>query len=110
MAAKRNIKVTKGDSYSHVITLQTLDGAPIDVSGRTYQAMVRKVATQTAPNVTFTCTVTNGPAGEVTIYLTDVQTDTLDHGDYRWDFQEDASGIITTLLSGQFKVVQDVTW
>lgn len=108
MAGKRNIQITKGDDYSHVVTITDSSG-PINITGRTYAAQVRKVAEQSTANATFTCTVTDAAGGEVTMYLADAITDTLEPGDYRWDLEENASGIITTLLAGRFRVVADIT-
>lgn len=109
MAGKRDIQLIKGDDYSHVITITNSTGA-IDITGRTYSAQVRRVKNSTGnADATFTCVVTNAIAGEVTIMLTDIQTDLLSPINYWWDFQENAGGIITTLLAGRFKVLQDVT-
>lgn len=108
MAGKRNIQLTKGDDYSHVVTI-TNDAGVLNITGRTYEAQVRKVASQPTPDATFVCTVTNGPGGQITLLLADTVTDTLLAGDYRWDLEENASGIVTTLLAGRLRVVEDVT-
>lgn len=108
MSGKRNISLTKGDDYSHVVTI-TNDAGVINITGRTYAAQVRKVAAQPVADADFTCVVTNGPGGQVTLYLGDMLTDTLQQGDYHWDLEENASGVITTLLAGRLKVVEDVT-
>lgn len=109
MAGKRNIQLTKGDDYSHVITI-TNDAGVVDITGRIYSAQVRKIASQpNPPDATFTYVLTNPTQGEVTIYLSDAATDALDPGTYRWDLQENASGVITTLLAGRLTVIQDVT-
>lgn len=113
MAGKLDIEFTKGDDYSNVVTLTTCVGTtstPINITGRTYTAKVRRVASQTTADAVFTCTVTNAVAGEVTIYLTSAQTNLLNPADYKWDLQENAGGIITTILAGRCRVVQDVTW
>lgn len=108
MAGKRDIQFTKGDDYSHVVTITNSSGA-IDITGRTYSAQIKRVSSQMTPDATFVCTVTNGAAGEVTLYLSDTQTDALAPARYNWDLQEDASGVISTILAGTCKVVQDVT-
>lgn len=113
MAGKLDIEITKGDSYSNEITFETCTNnvvAPINITGRTYSAKIRRVATQTTPDATFTCTVINGVAGQLTIYLTDTQTNSLSPADYRWDLQENASGIISTILAGRCRILADVTW
>lgn len=108
MPGKRNIEIRKGDDYSHVVTMRNSTGA-INISGRTYTAQLRKIATQTNPDATLTCTVTNGAGGEITISLSHTVTSTLDTGCYKWDLQENSGGTITTILAGEARVVTDVT-
>ena len=108
MAGKRNITIRKGDDYSHVVTITNTAG-PIDITGRTYTSQFRKVPTQASPDGTFTVTVTNGPAGELTITMPHATTAALTAGCYKWDLQENSGGIITTILAGEVDVVTDVT-
>jgi len=106
---KRDFTIYKGDDYTHVFTFNTSAGVPIVFTGNTFTSQLRKVKTQTTPDATFTCTVTDGPNGEVTIVLPKAITAALDVGCYFWDLQRSASGVITTVLVGEVKVSSDVT-
>jgi hypothetical protein len=109
---KRDINIMKGDDYVHVINLQTRTGgvtAPVDITGRTYAAQLRKTKTQTTPDATFTCTVTDAPNGEVTISIPSAVTELLAVDCYSWDLQQNAGGVKNTILMGKARVVVDVT-
>ena len=107
-AGKRDIEIVRGDDYAHVVNLETPSG-PIDITGRTYTAMLRKNPMQAVPDATFLAVVSDGPNGEITITLGHLATAALKVGCYRWDLQQDTGGIITTILKGEAKVVTDVT-
>lgn len=112
MAGRRNIEIIRGDDYSHVVTLATRSGTtvtPINITGRTYMAQLRKAKSQTLPTATFTCVVTNGAAGEVTITMAHAITAFIDPGCYYWALQQDAGGILNTILAGKADVVTDST-
>lgn len=107
-AGKRDIEIVKGDDYLHVITLESASG-PINITGRTYEAMMRKSPTQTLADATFVTSVTNAAGGEITVTLSNSTTTALKVGCYYWDLQQNVSGIITTILRGKADVITDVT-
>jgi hypothetical protein len=112
VAGKRNIQIIRGDDYSHVVTMNTRSGntlTPVNITGRTYTAQLRKALSQTVPDATFTCAVTNGAAGQVTITMSHTITAALDPGCYFWDLQQNAGGVLNTILSGKADVVTDAT-
>lgn len=111
-AGKRDIEIIKGDDYAHVVTLNTRVAGvltPINITGRTYMAHLRKLVSQAIPDATFTCTVTDGMAGEITITLANAITEDLRVDCYHWDLQQNAGGILNTILRGKATVVSDVT-
>lgn len=112
MAGKRNIEITRGDDYSHVVTLATRSGSvvtPVNITGRTYTAQLRKAKSQVVPDAAFTCVVTNAAGGEVTITMAHAITAAIDPGCYYWDLQQNAGGILHTILGGKADVVTDST-
>jgi hypothetical protein len=111
-AGKRDITIIKGDDYAHVVTLNTRVAGvltPVDITGRTYTAQLRKIQTQTTPDATLTCIVTDAAAGEITITLANSVTEDLRADCYHWDLQQNAGGILNTILRGKANVVSDVT-
>lgn len=104
-----NIVSTRGDTCTLTITITSDGTTPINITGRTYASQVRRNWDDTSAAATFTCTVTNGAGGVLVISLTSSQTGLLESGNYFWDLQENASGTITTILSGAFVVLPDAT-
>ena len=107
---KRDIEIIKGDTYTHVIRRRVAGTTtPIAVTGYTFTAQLRKVKTQTTADASFSCAVTDGPNGEVTLTMANTVTTALDVGCYYWDLQQVASGVPVTILRGKAKVVSDTT-
>lgn len=109
VAGELNIVTTRGDTCTLTITITSDGTTPINITGRTYTSMVRRNWDDPTAAATFTCTVTNGPSGILVIALSPTQTAALDDANYFWDLQENASGVITTVLSGAFVVLPDAT-
>jgi hypothetical protein len=106
--AEVNVIITRGDTTTLVITI-TDSSSPINITGRVYTAQVRGNTEDPTAEVAFTCTLTTPLSGIVTCVLTATQTATLEPGNHVWDLQENASGIISTILAGAFTVLADVT-
>lgn len=107
--AEQDLVVTRGDTCSVIVTNTTDGVTPINITGRTYAAMVRENYTDVVPAATFACQVTNAAAGQITLTLTPSQT-TLDPGNYVWDLQETATSVVTTIIAGAFVVLPDATY
>jgi len=108
--ADQDLNITRGDTETLVITITSDDtGTPIDVSGRTYRAQIRSSQDSRTVKASFVCVVSDGAAGQVTCTLSAADSSTLSSGQYFWDFEENASGVITTILSGSVTVTADVT-
>lgn len=104
-----DLTITRGDTETVVVTLSDESEAPINITGRTYTAQMRSTPSIATIAAEFTCTVTNGSNGELTCILSSADSELLSPGQYYWDLQEDASGVISTLLSGIVNVLADVT-
>lgn len=112
MAAKRNIEITIGEDYSHkVIIEEKIAGVwtPVDITGRSYSAMLKKSKTQAVPDATFTFVLTDPTNGEFTLYLDSAATSLLDVGCYKWDVWQDAEGTANPLFGGEANVVMGVS-
>ena len=108
--AEVNVIITRGDTTTLVITITGGSPvAPLNITGRVYTAQVRGNTEDPTAEVDFTCTLTTPLSGVVTCVLTATQTATLEPGNHVWDLQENASGIISTVLAGAFTVLADVT-
>lgn len=93
-----------------LVVVMTTDGVtPLNVTGRSYAAQMRSSVDASSAAATFTCTVTDGAAGEVTCVVSASATAGLAPATYVWDLQETAGGSVATILSGTVTVVADVT-
>ena len=106
---RENFEFTRGDDWTVVFEMTTDGVTPLSVSGRTYAMQMRTSADAAATTASFTCTVGGTGTNEVTCTLQDATTATVTPGTYVWDLQETASGVVSTLGSGQIKVQADVT-
>lgn len=105
----QNLTITRGDTEVVVITMKDSASAPINITGRTYRAQIRETKDSAVISASFICLVTNAAAGEVTCTLTAGLSAVLAAGKYYWDFEENYSGIVTTILAGVVTVLADVS-
>jgi len=107
--AEQDLVVTRGDTLTVGVTMTTNGSTPINITGRVYTSMVRQNYDDPTPAAIFTCTIISGAAGTLQLVMSAASTAVLEPQNYYWDLQENASGIITTILSGAFVVLPDVT-
>lgn len=107
--ADQDLVITRGDTETLVVTIQDDNGSAINITGRTYRAQIRSSQDSTTIKASFTCTVTGGSSGQVTCVLSATDSATLSSGQYFWDLEETASGVVSTILSGNVTVLADVT-
>ena len=104
--------VRKGETFSECFWMEDSDRKPIDLTGKTAMAEVRKFAG--SPEILATmATEIDIATGCVSYKLTAEETDTLPIGTLAYDvaLYEDVSGVrdIHYYLGGKFKVVNPVT-
>ena len=107
--ADQDLIITRGDTETLVVTITTDGSTAVDITGRTYSSQIRTQQDSTTIKASFTCTVTDGAAGEVTCVLSSTSSAALSAGLYFWDLQENASSVISTILAGTVTVLADVT-
>lgn len=107
--AEQDLVVTRGDTLTVNVTMTTNGTTPIDITGRTYTSMVRANYEDPTAAATFTCSITNAAGGVVQLVMSPTSTAALEPFNYYWDLQENASGVISTVLAGAFVVLPDVT-
>jgi len=107
--ADQDLTITRGDTETLVVTITTDGSTAVNITGRTYRAQIRSQQDSTIIKASFTCTVTGGSSGQVTCVLSAADSATLSAGLYFWDLEETASGVVSTILSGNVTVLADVT-
>ena len=83
-AAKHNLIVSRGEDVSFKVTI-TEGSSAVNVTGNTFKSEIRRASGK--PLVaSFTCAVTDGSAGEVTVTLPRSESLKLDaNTTYKWD-------------------------
>jgi hypothetical protein len=107
--AKQNFSITRGDTETVIVNITTDGSTPIDITGRTYRAQLRATKDSGSISASFACTITDALDGQVTCVLSAESTATLAAGTYYWDFEENNSGVVTTIIAGTVNVLADVT-
>lgn len=107
--ADQDLTITRGDTETLVVTITTDGSTAVDITGRTYLSQIRTQQDSTTIKASFTCTVTSAVNGQVTCVLSATSSAALSAGLYFWDLQENASGVISTILAGNITVLADVT-
>jgi len=105
----QNLTITRGDTEVIVITMKDAAGVPVNITGRTYRAQIRLTKDTSTVTGSFVCVVTGAATGEVTCTLTAGLSASFAAGKYYWDFEENNSGIVTTILAGTVTVLADVS-
>lgn len=111
MAATRDITIYQGDTYGHVISI-TDDATPpvaTDVTGRTFEAQIRRYPGSDTIAATFAVDMTQAATGVVQLALTATQTAGLDAGPYSFDVHMITGSTVLTLFAGECLVTAEVT-
>jgi hypothetical protein len=113
MATVKHLTIDQGTTYSLSITVSDANANPLDLTGYTLRAQMRKSYGATSYTA-FTVTAAADPTtGELTISLTAVQTSALKAGRYVYDIEivspvVDGS-VVTRVLEGIITVTPEVT-
>ena len=107
--ADQDLIITRGDTETLVVTITSDGSTAVNITGRTYKAQIRSTQDSTTIKASFTCTVTGAASGQVTCVLSATSSAALSAGLYFWDLEENASGVISTILAGNVTVLADVT-
>ena len=108
MAAKANIVIDQGTTFSTVVTMADEDGNPIDLTGYTGASKIKKHYTSSNSHI-FTVTL-SGNTGEITLSLTSVQTANITAGRYLYDVEvTSGANVVSRVVEGIVTVTPQVT-
>ena len=101
MATISNIFIDQGATFSTTVTIEDGTGSPLDLTGYTALAQIRKTY-QSTTATDFTSTFdADRTTGLITISLTNTQTAALEEGRYVYDLLiTDLSGTKTRVVEG----------
>lgn len=110
--ATYNLVIYQGDTFEEDFTFET-EGAtptPINITGYSFRAQIRRRASDDASLADFTTTITDAPGGIVQLSLTSEETADLDPGRAVWDLEwTDTLGRVKTHVAGRVRVKAQVT-
>lgn len=105
-----DLALYKGDTGKFRITVTDDAGAPVNVSGATWDGDIRvNAADAGTPVASFTVTPVVGDTSSVDVSIAAVVTAALAVTSYFYDLQMTLSGVVTTLMNGSVIVTQDVS-
>lgn len=98
-----NILVEQGSTFSRTLTVEQTAGVPLNLTGYTFAGKMKRQLSDANAAATFTLTVTNAAAGQVSWALTATQTDALAAQVHRYDIEmtNTGSGAVTRILEGE---------
>ena len=113
MATIKHLTIDQGTTYSLTITVSDANANPLDLTGFTARAQLRKSYGATSYTA-FTVTIDDDPTtGNLTIKLTDAQTTLLKAGRYVYDVEIVSPVVdgseVTRVLEGIITVTPEVT-
>jgi hypothetical protein len=108
MPGERDINIYAGDTYAHELRIRNSSNTAINISSRTYSGKIKVARASEDIVASFTAAITDGANGIVLFSLTSANTANINSGTYYYDFQEDNTGIVTTLLTGKAVVKAQV--
>lgn len=102
--------IRRGATFYKPVTFTTgAPPSPVDITGRTYAAQIRR-ASDDVLVATFTCALVTPASGIMSFSLTAVQTAVLLlNVDYRWDMEETNGAAVNEIFSGRVGVTDEVT-
>jgi len=113
MAARANLQIDKGATFSSDVTVTDTDGTAFDLTGYTAGAKMALGYASTRTRVTLTTTINGDPTtGIITISLTADQTKTLEApARYVYDVEitKTSDSTVTRVIEGIITVSPDVT-
>ena len=105
-----NIVIDVGANFDQSFNLETASNAPMNLSGFTGAAKLKKSAQSSTTAATFTVSFPDPVSGQLKISLTSTQTSALKPGRYSYDvLLTDASSIKTRVVEGSAIVTAGVT-
>lgn len=107
-AAKYDITLDQGSTFTLQITLQQPAGTPINLSGYTIRSQIRKSYTGSLIEE-FTCAIVTAASGIFQMALTAEETKLLTEAEYVYDVEISISGNVTRVLEGTIYVSPEVT-
>lgn len=114
-AGKYSPTIEQGTTFQRIITWRDVDGTLVDLANYTARAQFRKAHPSDTKIIDLTTEnggiALGGALGTITLLISATDTAALDAPSFgSWDLElEDAGGVVTRLVEGEYGVTPEVT-
>ena len=108
-AGTYNFVLDQGATFTRQLTVKD-DGTVMNLTGYSVASKMRSTHDSSTVVGTFTCTISDASAGQITMQMTNSTTAAIEEGIYVYDLEITASsGTVTRIMEGNITVNPEVT-
>ena len=108
-AGTYNFILEQGATFNRILTLKENNSA-MNLTNYTVASKMRSTHDSSPVAGTFTCTISDATAGEITMQMTNSTTAAIEEGMYVYDMEiTNSAGTVTRILEGTITVNPEVT-
>ena len=108
-AGTYNFILEQGATFNRILTLKE-NNAVMNLTGYSVASKMRSTHDSSTVVGTFTCTISDASAGQITMQMTNSTTAAIEEGIYVYDLENTASsGTVTRIMEGNVTVNPEVT-
>ena len=108
-AGTYNFILEQGATFNRILTLKENNSA-MNLTNYTVASKMRSTHDSSTVVGTFTCTISDATAGEITMQMTNSTTAAIEEGIYVYDLEiTNSAGTVTRLMEGNITVNPEVT-
>ena len=109
MASISNLFIDQGSDYVNVVTVESANGAPLDLTGYTARSQIRKSYTSSIA-YNFTASIPNPQLGEISLSLTAAASEAIPAGRYLYDVEITSDqNVKTRVVEGIATITPQIT-
>jgi hypothetical protein len=101
--------IYRGDTLAFRVEVTDATGNPVDVSGASWAAHIRRTYEEPDVLAELTMVPVAAQPSMIDVFLSAAQSAQLPPGTWRWDLEMTLGGIVQTLIAGAVEVTGDVT-
>ena len=108
-AGTYNFILDQGATFTRQLTVKDNDSA-MDLTGYSVASKMRSTHDSSTVVGTFTCTISDASAGQITMQMTNSTTAAIEEGIYVYDLEiTNSAGTVTRIMEGNITVNPEVT-
>jgi len=108
-AGTYNFILEQGATFNRILTLKE-NNAVMNLTGYSVASKMRSTHDSSTVVGTFTCTISDASAGQITMQMTNSTTAAIEEGIYVYDLEiTNSAGTVTRIMEGNITVNPEVT-